>query len=232
MINKLRYFIKYKLNPAKWVPATILCLKFPFLYPRNNFTGKHYTNWTLDTKQNRAYIKAYKVVGEVEDGENPLHEVLVNRFQAFLVWFYGFLEKLIGVFHIIPWYTRLDSMPKGWKKAFGVQLCKEIKQALLDNGGRKALKNYCILDIKEKYGVLHWYDANGNREIDKIIEKYEYISQHTCIVCGKGADYLTEGWIEPYCEKHLPERYDKDNKLQVKKYGTKDLPWYGYHEIF
>ena len=38
--HKVGYFFKRKINPVYWIPATILCIRFPFLYPRNRFTGK------------------------------------------------------------------------------------------------------------------------------------------------------------------------------------------------
>lgn len=28
----------------------ILCIRFPFLYPRNRFTGLHYNNWKIQDK--------------------------------------------------------------------------------------------------------------------------------------------------------------------------------------
>ena len=41
-------------------------------------------------------------------------------------------------------------------------------------------------------------------EDNKTINKYEDISYHTCISCGKPAKYLSTGWICPYCEKCAP----------------------------
>ena len=31
----------------KIIESSILCLRFPFLYPRNRFSGLHYTNWKI-----------------------------------------------------------------------------------------------------------------------------------------------------------------------------------------
>lgn len=172
---KFKYNLKYKLNPAKWIPATILCIRFPFLYPRNRFTDKPSC--------------------------------------------------------LIPYYTELDALDKGWRKAFGIYICKDIKNALLSDGGRKRLMAYRIHQIKEKYGELCWYDCGGNDETNRIIEKYTYISRHTCIVCGKSADYVTKGWIEPYCKEHLPAHIDPNNSNQVYEYFTKEFPFYGVYGI-
>lgn len=100
-------------------------------------------------------------------------------------------------------------MPTGWRKAFGLQMCEEIKQALLNKDGLKTLFNYRIAQIKEKYGGLRWYDANTTSEIQDIISKYEDISYHTCINCGKEAKYMSKGWISPYCEECVGDKKDR-----------------------
>ena len=229
--NEFIYKIKYRWNPAKWIPATILCIRFPFLYPRNRFSGKHYTNWTLGIKKMDAHEKAYRVVGEVMNKENPLRSEKISNWWAFVEKFYSFLESFLGIFHIIPSYTELGALDKGWRKAFGIYICKDLKRALLADGGRKRLKKYGIDQIKEKYGELCWYDHGGNEETNKIIAKYTYISRHTCITCGKSADYVTKGWVEPYCKEHLPEWVDPNNEEQVYTYYTEEFPFYGHYRI-
>jgi hypothetical protein len=141
------------------------------------------------------------------------------------------LESFLGIFHIIPSYTELDALDKGWRKAFGIYICKDLKRALLADGGRKRLKKYGIDQIKEKFGELCWYDHGGNEETNKIIAKYTYISRHTCITCGKSADYVTKGWVEPYCKEHLPEWVDPENEEQVHTYYTEEFPFYGHYRI-
>lgn len=151
-MSKFSYILKYRLNPARWIPATILCIRFPFLYPRNRFTGKHYTNWTLHKLQGEAHQKAFKLAGEFGNKENQAHIEKVSNWWAFVEKFYCFLESCIGIFHIIPTYTELDSLDDGWRKAFGMYICKDLKKALLADGGRKRLRRYGIDQIKEKYG--------------------------------------------------------------------------------
>lgn len=218
-------------NPAVWIPATVLCVRFPFLYPRNRFTGKHYTNWKLHKLQGIAHEKAYKLVGEFGNKDNPAHIEKVSNWWAFVEKFYSVIEDFLGIFHIIPTYTELDALDAGWRKVFGIQICRELKRALLEDGGRKRLKKYGIDQIKEKFGVLHWYDHGGNEETNKILAKYEYISERTCIVCGKGADYVTRGWIEPYCKEHLPDWIDPNDPEQVKVFYTEEFPFYEHYRI-
>lgn len=100
-------------------------------------------------------------------------------------------------------YTELDAMPEGWRKAFGIQLCKELKEAL-----GKDIVNYRIAQIKEKYGELCWYDFGGNDKTFDVISKYETISANTCIKCGQPGKLDFDGWILPLCEEHYRERHE------------------------
>lgn len=97
-------------------------------------------------------------------------------------------------------YTWLDDMPDGWRNAFGLQMCEELKQALLEEGGEKLLNEYKIDQIKEKFGYLRWYDSWTTKKVQDIISKYEDLSARTCIQCGKPATRITTGWIAPYCD--------------------------------
>lgn len=55
-MSKLSRFIDKKiLNPIR---STYLCIRYPFLYPRNRFTDKHYNNWKLHHYHVDNYIKA------------------------------------------------------------------------------------------------------------------------------------------------------------------------------
>ena len=97
-------------------------------------------------------------------------------------------------------YTELDDMPEGWRKAFGEQMCEEIREELLKAGGEKALEDYRIIQIKEKFGALRWYTNWTTDAIKKIIDKYTALSEHICIRCGKLATHISLGWISPYCD--------------------------------
>lgn len=122
---------------------------------------------------------------------NRYNEIIYNIIKY--IW-----EHIINKICIIPTYTELDHMPTGWRKAFGIQMCKEIKKELKKYN---YLYKYRIMQIKEKFGTLRWYD-NGSPDgcVNNIISKYEDISYHTCIVCGKPATKISKGWISPYCD--------------------------------
>lgn len=93
--------------------------------------------------------------------------------------------------------TWLDDMPDGWRNAFGLKMCQEIKDLLVKNN---CLNDYRILEVKEKYGTLRWYDNGGPKGLDAIISKYEDMSMCICPYCGKPTKYYTKGWISYICE--------------------------------
>lgn len=108
-------------------------------------------------------------------------------------------------------FTWLDDMPQGWRKAFGMNIVKEINKAL---GNYR--KDYHITQIKEKYGRLCWYDNGAPEEIYdkicKIVDKYEEISKHTCLICGKKGEIdYNNSWLMPLCENC--RKKEKDGNL-------------------
>ncbi len=112
----------------------------------------------------------------------------------------------------------MDDVPDGWRIAFGEQMCDEIQKAL-----EKAdfVNKYSILQIKEKFGSLRWYTSGVPRdsEIYDIVDKYEELSENTCIVCGKRATYMTTGWICPYCDEHVPHKEHAIPLIRERKNG-------------
>lgn len=277
------------------INSSILCIRFPFLYPRNRFTGRHYTNWHLESLVNRlkpiskdevwwsikevecmpkglykkgCYINcnrysvhehlntegtltSFEICGSGKpiaeftptdllnkgviysvcldsSSKMPKLELYVSKGAVFKTDFNRFspivlaedrvlksIIKLINVwydalsfFHCIPTYTELDAMDIGWRKAFGIKMCKDIKSALLkDSDTNSLLFSYRITQIKEKFGTLNWYDANTTKGVQEVICKYEEISSRTCISCGKPATKLSTGYICPYCDDCIGNRY-------------------------
>lgn len=118
-------------------------------------------------------------------------------------------------------WTYLDDMPVGWKKAFGILLCEELKDELIKFD---FLDKYRLLQVKEKYASLRWYD-NGypvGSKISDIVSKYEFISQFVCMECGKiDSPEIYDRWCYVYCERdwlNLKKRY-----LLCRKKYQKDL---------
>lgn len=280
----------------KLLNATFLCLKYPFLYPRNRFTDRHTTSIlgnyryklynksvqeitvtgklekegklypsitrvfdytiVLDRENKKLMVKNGKTIVEHDLksllGRNDKFQILgiairfsiighptiivyvktiddsdktnygfgyqtinfvTNKFKykyyKFVKWFdENILDRLL----FLPTYTELDAMPEGWRKAFGLQMCDEIKKELKKYKG--TLRKYRIHQIKEKWGELCWYDGAAPEEVFKIIRKYAELSRQTCINCGKPAKYISRGWISPYCEECAK---DKDRYISMEE---------------
>ena len=106
-------------------------------------------------------------------------------------------------------WTFLDDMKPGWRIAFGIQMCDEIRDELVKHG---YLYKYKLVQVKEKYAELRWRDYGFPKEshINKIIKKYENLSLKTCCICGKPAKYMSLDWICPYCEKCIGDQKFKE----------------------
>ena len=95
-------------------------------------------------------------------------------------------------------YNEMFGMCEGWLIAFGYEMLCELREALLvDN----YLYDYTIMDIKEKYGTLRWYDAGSTAEVRHVIRKYCSMSAKVCQICGEPASHMTQGWIGYFCKK-------------------------------
>ena len=268
------------------ISSTILCIRFPFLYPRNRWDGKHHccvlgnlryklqkkstldigisatlekntkhfpTNWTqvfdnkikfendkiivknnVDFKEldinkliwNKDKVEilglytTFAMTGRLiihlvvspidpEDTTNYGYghyslELITNRFiyklYKFITWFD---TKVLDKILFLPSYTELDAMESGWRKAFGIQMCKDIRIQLIKE--RKLFK-WRIVQLKEKFGGIRLYSNFASDELYDVIDKYEQISYRTCGVCGKPATKISKGWIYPYCDDCIGDR--------------------------
>ena len=106
--------------------------------------------------------------------------------------------------------TYLDDMPDGWRRAFGKQMCEEIRKVLIKGG---YLYDYRIAQVKEKFGGLRWYDegapASIYRELVDTIVKYEMLSYRTCICCGRPATKISKDWVSPFCDECAEKLSDR-----------------------
>lgn len=106
------------------------------------------------------------------------------------------------IWKYIPEFTWLDDMPEGWRKNFGIQMCRDIRKELIKN---HYLFKYTVVQVKEKFGGLRWYDDGAPGRVHDIVEDYASKSYYICINCGKPATKYTTGWICPYCDDCIPE---------------------------
>ena len=90
-------------------------------------------------------------------------------------------------------------VPKGWRG-----LCQELAiklDKILDTLSEEERENYELLQVKEKFGSLRWYDNWHNEEMYQLIRQYEHKAERTCCVCGKMATKVTLGWTIPFCDE-------------------------------
>ena len=161
---------------------------------------------TIDEADNANYGFSYHSV-----------KLKINKYKYMLYKVLNWIdEKILDKIFILPTYTEWDAVEPGWNKAFGKQYLKELKAQLKKDN---MLYSWRITDIKEKFGRFQLYCNCGSKELYNIINKYEELSWHTCIKCGKPATYTSKGWISPYCgdciNSDTPDRYIKrsdDNK--------------------
>lgn len=99
-------------------------------------------------------------------------------------------------------YTYLDDIPQGWKKAFGVKMCEEIRDLLIE---ANFLDEYRIVQVKEKFGRLDWHSQGVPEEIydqyHEVLNKYRELSKKTCVSCGEPGVMRNDSWICPWCDK-------------------------------
>lgn len=123
-------------------------------------------------------------------------------------------------------YSLADCLPDGWRKAFFTEMHEEIRRELIRCN---YLKDFRVMQIKEKYARLCYYEAGHPIEcnISDIIRKYEHISQYVCIDCGKiDVPVVDDGWLTPICEKCYNKRQISQKKLYEHigiKYGRTRL---------
>ena len=135
--------------------------------------------------------------------------ILVNKY-PFLIpkyWNKDIMSYEVRKDYDYTW-TELDAMPDGWRKAFGEMMCEEIKEELIKHN---CLDEYLILDIKEKFGQLRWYD-NGTPircNVSQIIDKYSVLSENICVVCGKPDAASSRAWdLSDFSQRHTKKDID------------------------
>ena len=194
------------------IKNTSICLKYPFLYPRNRFTGNHYNNWKLidlrchiyknyhvfDTKNNKKQGWYFKKIGD------RWSEYWKNWWALPVTKLITLLnDYILAFFHIFVKYNELDFFrfeAPGWAKAFGTDMCNDLRKRLKHE---KILYSWRITQWKEKNGEMRLYSNFSSKETESIISKYMSKSRHICINCGKEADVITtmESWKRPYCHE-------------------------------
>jgi hypothetical protein len=60
--------------------------------------------------------------------------------------------------------------------------------------------DYKLMQVKEKFGTLRWYDDFGTEETRKRIRQAENESAITCELCGKLGRLRGHSWVRTLCD--------------------------------
>ena len=103
-------------------------------------------------------------------------------------------------------YEWLYDLPEGWANSFGEEMIDELKTLV----EKYKFEKYQVVQVKEKFGELRWYDngfpQEGYEEYSAWLSKYEDLSRETCQICGKKGKLYTSGWYEVLCDEHKGDR--------------------------
>ena len=192
--------------------TTALCIEYPFLYPRNRFTGLHYNDYKV-LGWCKTLTNKYKVFRKIApiDGY-PFYYESFKDYESYWTNFWALpLTKLLIWIHSNPiqWihcltdYTELDALPKPWKDDFGLDWARDLKKYLKEHN----IKHYRIAQIKEKYGEFDWLYPPDYKDCRKLEHKYIERSKQICICCGDIATMTTPTyiWKGYYCSKCAPK---------------------------
>lgn len=86
----------------------------------------------------------------------------------------------------------------GWYKLL-YSLCEGIQAVLIKSP--EIRKEFCVVQVKEKFGDLRFYTQGGNKEINKLIDEAESKSAETCELCGEKGGLREGGWLVTLCDK-------------------------------
>jgi len=132
-----------------------------------------------------------------------------------------FTDKIIWRHKAYDW-TLAKIFEDGWWKAFGLQLCEELRTELLKYN---YLKEFRITQIKEKYESLRCYygPVPKDCEVDAIIDDYSALSENICLRCGKPDTPMLElgDWFMPICE----DCYNKNQRRKKRDFGYEPTPY-------
>lgn len=99
-----------------------------------------------------------------------------------------------------PYIEFKDDIPIGWWNAFGIAYLDDMKE-VMDKYNMK-YEDFMFIQVKEKYGGLRVYHNGMPEEWDYHEDAWEYISEHTCVECGKFPVPMRRfSWISPYCDE-------------------------------
>ena len=112
-----------------------------------------------------------------------------------------------------------DDIPQGWWKFFGLAYLDDLKEVLEKYN---YVDKFRFLQVKEKFGGLRAYNSGAPEEWFSHEYAWEYISEHTCVNCGKFPVRMRDdGWVCPWCDDCFKENHNNLNEEEFAKYSEK-----------
>lgn len=73
-----------------------------------------------------------------------------------------------------------------------------------------------IMQVKEKFGTLHFYYGGGDEYVRGLVSMAESLSAYTCEECGAPGRRRGGNWVKTLCDHHAREKdYHSDLEVEV-----------------
>jgi hypothetical protein len=113
----------------------------------------------------------------------------------------------IDKFKQFSFYSDIEYLEcgNGWEKLL-YKLSEDIQKEIKKYGDDDWIKEFRVLQVKEKYGTLNFYVSHMDDNIATLIDKAENKSSKVCEICGKhGKKRMRNNWFMARCDKCYDE---------------------------
>ena len=88
----------------KVIQSSILCIRFPFLYPRNLCTGLHYNNWRIKEYCSKLSEK-YRYNGKEDPGSKKVYNLKISKYNTLGTYYTYWTNQWAEIlYNITTWY--------------------------------------------------------------------------------------------------------------------------------
>ena len=111
------------------------------------------------------------------------------------------IEKYPKVFGTPPYDPMKSLMCFGFDCGEGwYPIIEDLAEKINEIVERDNLEDFCVVQVKEKFGSLTIYCRAETDEIHSLINEAERKSTSTCEICGAPGSMITKGWISVLCD--------------------------------
>jgi len=91
------------------------------------------------------------------------------------------------------------------------KLSQDIQRVIDNTPDSTLFKDFFVMQVKQKWGLLRYYVSYGTDEIFDLIHKAEGESGHICEICGKpGTLTVKHGFLQTLCPYHRKKKGAKE----------------------